>query len=100
MIKDLQKKVKVEDIVALKNFEAIARIGTEIVRFRTRRPASTPINNFKDKIIEESHHKYYLPKHEVKKYVRCRGNRWNEPYTPLTTPRIGHIEEFEYDEFE
>ena len=100
MIKDLQKKVKVEDIVALKNFEAIARIGTEIVRFQTLRPASKPVNNFKEKIIEESHRKYYLPKNKVKKYVRCRGNRWKEPYTPLTTPRMRHIEEFEYDEFE
>jgi hypothetical protein len=103
MIKDLQRKVKVEDIVTLKNFEAIARIGTEIVRFTTRRPVVKPITHFRDKIIEESRHKYYLPMHEVKKYVRCRGSRWQESYTPLTELRFdsnGHIKEFEYDEFD
>jgi type IV secretory pathway TraG/TraD family ATPase VirD4 len=46
MIKDLQKKATVDDIVALKKYEAIARIGTEIVRFKTRQPAPMPIKHF------------------------------------------------------
>jgi len=103
MIKDLQKKVKVEDIVALRKYEAIGRIGTEIVRFKTRPPAPNPINHFKQQIITESRNRYYLPKHKVKEYVQSRSKRWHEPYRLLTTPRYdstGNIEEFEYDEFE
>ena len=103
IIKDLQKKVKVEDIVALRKYEAIARIGTEIVRFKTRPPASVPVKHYKNQIIDESRNRYYLPRHMVKSYVQQRGNRWREPYMPLTIPsnnRTGHIEEFEYDEFD
>ena len=103
LTKDLQKKVKVEDIVSLENYEAIARIGTEIVRFKTRPPMPVPLNNFRDKIISESRKKYCLPRHEVKKWLKHRGERWHEPYLPLTIVPVkepgGHIEEFEYDEF-
>ena len=58
LIKDLQEKVKVEELVSLGKGEAIARVGTDIVRIRTRPPLTFPRPNFKDRIIKESRNKY------------------------------------------
>ena len=103
LVKDLQKKVKVEDIVSLNKWEAIARIGTEIVRFTTRPPLRVPPNNFRDQIIAESRKKYCKPAHEIRQWIQNRGSRWGLPFVPLTKimPKKtdGGIEEFVYDEF-
>jgi hypothetical protein len=103
LIKDLQKKVKVEDIVSLQVGEAIARIGTEIVRFKTNPPLPVPRKNFREQIIEESHRRYYKPAHEVQKWIRRRGDRWSKPFSSLiccsTKNDRYDSEEFVYDEF-
>jgi len=103
LIKDLQEKVKVEELVSLGKGEAIARVGTDIVRIRTRPPLTFPCPNFKDRIIKESRSKYYKPVHEVQQLIRRRGDRWNKPFSPLTSSfaERGHSdsEEFVYDEF-
>jgi len=103
LIKDLQEKVKVEELVSLEKGEAIARVGTDIVRIRTRPPLKPPIPNFKDRIVQESRSKYYKPVHEVQQLIRRRGDRWNKPFSPLTSSfaEKGHcdFEEFVYDEF-
>ena len=101
--KDLQEKVKMEELVSLKQWEAIVRIGADIVRIKTRPPHKLPTTNFKDRIIQESRSQYYKPVHEVQKGIRCRGDRWRQPFTPLTfsTVEMGesNYEEFVYDEF-
>ena len=103
LVKDLQKKVKVEDLVSLEVGEAIARIGTDIVRFRTNPPLEIPKNNFRNRIIEESRRKYYKPANEVREWIRRRGDRWAKPNTPLSPYQVGksgNVKEFEYDEFD
>jgi hypothetical protein len=103
LIKDLQEKVKVEELVSLGLGEAIARIGTDIVRIRTRPPLKPPTPNFKDRIITESRNKYYKPVHEVQKWIRRRKDRWSKPFSPLTSTSTkkdnGELKEFVYDEF-
>jgi hypothetical protein len=103
LIKDLQEKVKVEELVSLGRGEAIARVGKDIVRIRTRPPLKPPVPNFKDRIIRESRKKYYKPVHEVKQLIRRRNDRWKKPFSPLTPSfaETGHgdFEEFVYDEF-
>jgi hypothetical protein len=103
LVKDLQGKVSTDDLVSLKPWEAIARIGTEIVRIKTRPPLQVPDGNFRDRIIEESRKRYCRPAHEVRKWIRRRGERWRAPFTPLTPPYPekpdGEIKEFYYDEF-
>lgn len=103
LIKDLQEKVKVEELVSLQQGEAIARIGTDIVRIKTRPPLKPPDPSFKDRIIRESRNRYYKPVHEVKKWIRRRGDRWSKPFSPLTSTATnkdnGDLEEFIYDEF-
>ena len=103
MTKDLQKKVKVEDLVSLQVGETIARIGTEIVRFKTNPPLPIPGKNFRKQIIEESHRRYYRSANEIQKWIRHRNDRWGKPFLPLTMPHQrpdGSIQEFAYDEFE
>ena len=103
LIKDLQEKVKVEELVSLGKGEAIARVGTDIIRIRTRPPLKPPAPNFKDRIIKESRSKYYKPVHEVQQLIRRRGDRWNKSFSPLTSSfaeRVhGDLQEFVYDEF-
>ena len=103
LTKDLQKKVKVEDLVSLQVGETIARIGTEIVRFKTNPPLPIPGKNFRKQIIEDSHRRYYRSATEIQKWIRHRNDRWGKPFLPLTTPHQrpdGSIKEFAYDEFE
>lgn len=103
LVKDLQKKVKVEDLVSLEVGEAIARIGTDIVRFNTHPPLPIPKSNSRGKIIQQSRLKYCKPANEVRDWIRRRGDRWNKAFAPLsphTSGKPGSVEEFEYDEFD
>ena len=104
LIKDLQKKATVEDLVSLEVGEAIARIGTDIVRFKTTPPLPIHETNFRYEIIELSRQRYYRPTSAVRKWIRRRNDRWAKPYTNLSPHIIddksGAIEEFKYDEFD
>jgi len=102
--KDLQGLANVEDLITLNIGEAIARIGTEVVRIKTLEPLQIPKKNLREQIINESHRRYYKTVSEVRKAVRLRNNRWHQPFAPLTPipeDQNGNstIEEFYYDEF-
>ncbi len=103
LAKDLQGKVKPVDLLSLRDAEAFARIGTEVVKIKTRPPLTIPENHFRSQIIEESRRQYYRPAHEARKWIRSRGDRWGLSFTPLTTSRTegqnGSPEELIYDEF-
>ena len=92
--KDLQDLVEVEDIITLKVGQAIARIGTDVVRITTRKPLDILENNCRDLIIDHSRRHYYRPIEEVRRSLRTRGESWTEP-----RPDRGYDpEEFAYDE--
>jgi hypothetical protein len=103
LAKDLQGKVKADDLVSLGVGEAFARIGGDIIKIKTREPLNIPETHFRERIIEESRRKFCKPASEVKKWLRHAGNRWIEPYAPLTPSfsesSSGDIEEFDYEEF-
>ena len=103
LTEDLRGLVKVEDIISLEPYNAIARIDTDIVRIKTLPPLPIPNPNFRDRIIEESRRKYYKPVHEVQKWIRSRNERWGKPFTSLVpTPSEepdDNIKELVYDEF-
>jgi len=102
LTKDLQKKVKVEDLVSLDAWEAIGRVGTDIVRFETRPPLKIPSDNYRNRIIDESRKKYCKTIHEVRKSIRQGGSRGVAPsLSPGTTNKDGNfgVEEFVYDQF-
>ena len=101
LAKDLQGKVKAEDLVSLRVGEAFARIGTDIVKIETRAPLEIPDNHFRDRIIENSKNQYCKPTLEVRKWLRYAGNKWIEPYAPLNPLNVesSDNEDFSYDEF-
>ena len=92
-----------DDLVSLPDFEAIARIGNDVVRFNTLYPLQPQAKDFRDQVIKESRRKYYLPSYEVKKLIRQRQDRWAQQFTPLkniqTSKNKITPEEFYYDEF-
>jgi len=66
LTKDLQDLVKPEDLATFEVGEAIARIGTDIVKIKTTEQESIPANNYYRQIIAESHRRYYRPIKEIK----------------------------------
>lgn len=99
LTKDLQKLVHYKDLITLKRGEAIARIGTDIVRFKTLGRLEIPKQHFKDEIIQRSHRLYYKPVHVVRNLIRQKGRRWDQPFTPLPAYTNEDPKEFVYDEF-
>lgn len=99
LTKDLQKLVNYRDLITLKKGEAIARIDTDIVRFKTTGPFQFPAHDHQKAILEHSFKHYYRPSHEVRKLIRKKGNRWNQPIPLLTDSDYRDSEEFKYDEF-
>ena len=101
--KDLQDKVKVEDLVALKSYEAFARLDTDIVKIKTLDPLFISEKNFRDQIIEQSRRNYCKPASEIRQYIRFRANRASSDLTHLECisafNKFADSEEFVYDEF-
>jgi energy-coupling factor transporter ATP-binding protein EcfA2 len=103
LAKDLQDKVKAEDLVALKSYEAFARMDTDIVKIKTPDPLVISKNNFRDQIIEQSRKKYCKPASEIRKYIQFRANQAGRGTVPLECiPNYTNCvdsQEFVYDEF-
>jgi hypothetical protein len=105
LIKDLRGQVKPEDLASFEIGEAIARIHTDIVKIETKKPLPIPEINYREKIIAESHKKYYKPIKEIKAILANRDG-YHE-----VIPQINKTvffqqnpeeekEEFVYEEFE
>ncbi len=73
--KDLQDKVEVGDLCGLRRYEAVARIGTEIVRLKTRDTPPVPRHHFRGLIIEQSRRRYCRRVDEVKRAIEDRYSR-------------------------
>jgi hypothetical protein len=99
LTKCLQNIVHYEDLIKLKVGEAIARIGTDVIRFKTPGPLQIPKHHFKDAIIERSRELYYFPVGAVRDLIRQKDRRWDRSFSMLTDATSGSREEFIYDEF-
>jgi hypothetical protein len=85
--------------------EAIARIGTEIIKMKTPPPISIPPKTFKDEIIQNSFEKYYrkisLVKKQVKKRLQQFGGRtYSENILEELKLSENKNQRFTFDEFE
>jgi hypothetical protein len=105
LIKDLQDKVKVADLITLDIGQAIVRIGNHVVRVKTHYPLQIPQNDSADLIIRQSRARYYRPVAEVQQAIRARSGRWAEAVGAPLPPREaveGNAKDgeegFEYDE--
>jgi hypothetical protein len=104
LTKDFKNKVKIDDFINLKQGEAIVRGGTEIAKVKTLGLLPIPEKNFKDRIINESQRKYYMPAPEVRRIIEQRHERANKPFAPLGVVADDRKKaflpgEFKYDEF-
>jgi len=81
--KDLQDKVEVNDLISLKRGEAIARIGTEIVHFKTLEPLKVPEKHFREQIIAESRRRYYRPMGKLREAKQRRAQNMLAPLARL-----------------
>ena len=96
--------MRIEDLITLETGEAIARVGTEIVRIKTPKPLKIPVENNRERIIEVSRKRYYKPAIEIRKMIRRKHDPWSCPIAPLNSGNVekdqnGRVKEFIYDEF-
>ncbi len=77
--KDLQGMVELDDLIKLEVGQAIARIGNNIVRFRTLKPLGIPAKNSRHVIVGHCRSHYCRAASEVKKAIRRRSEQWNKP---------------------
>ena len=98
LTKDLQGLVVYKDLITLNRGEAIARIGTKVVRVTLGGPLVIPERHFKDAIMERSHSLYYRPLHMVRKTLQ-KGHTSDYPMAPLTNSTTENPDELLYDEF-
>ena len=72
LTKDLGSKVTAEDLIAQPDYHAIARIGQQVVRIRTRCPAEIVETGHRSQIIERSRKLYCRPTAEIVAAIRRR----------------------------
>jgi hypothetical protein len=82
LIQGLQGLVDVADLITLERGQAIARIGTHVVRLRTLGPLDVPEANCRDLIIQRSRERYCKPVLDVQRAIRRRDERWAAPLRP------------------
>ena len=85
--KDLRGLVDLEDLITLEVGQAIARIGTDVVRLTAHRPLTIPEENCRDLIIAQSRAKYCQPAAEVQRAVETRSRRWQTPLSQAPVQR-------------
>lgn len=99
LTKDLQELVQYEDLIGLKVGEAIARIGTDIVRCKTPGAVQIPSHHFKDEIIQRSQRLYCRPVGTVREFIRRKDEPFDRSYSLLVDTPYKESEEFTYEEF-
>jgi len=98
LLNNLREEVEVKDIVGLGLGEAVARIGTEIVKIKTFKPQSELRDDIRERIIGLSHERYYKPISEILQAIRQpRGARRIPARDDSKVPPPG---EFYYEELE
>jgi hypothetical protein len=101
-IKDLQDRVDPAQIVSLPPFEMFARIGTDIVRMKTRPLPEPEDPDGTAEIVENSRRRYCRPASEVRQWIRNRAVSRQEPFAAAdpTHGEHGFTEEhLRYEEF-
>ena len=96
--KDLQGLVEPEKLATFEIGDAIARIGTDIVKIKTKDQDSLPIPGSHELIKEHSYKNYYRKAADIEKTIG--GN--NSLYGRVDYPDITDYgdEDFEYEEFD
>lgn len=98
--KDLQNLVDPDELIRLKPYEMIARIGTDIVRVYTQKCEASPSEDVRSRILERTHREYCLPADEVRRLIASRSEGLKESFGPLHSDACQFSpEDLAYDEF-
>jgi len=104
LTKDLMGKVDANALSSLKDWEAIARIGSEVVKVWTQPPPAIPTNNPRDRVIAESRRRYYRPANVIRALVQKRNGMHVASARPFNSSMAqesnGPVEQFHYQEFQ
>jgi hypothetical protein len=82
--KDMQDLVSPKDIFRLDRYEMIARIGKEVVRFKTHKLPPEPPGGDWQHIVQASRRKYCRKADDIRAELARRSERWYQPSVPLT----------------
>jgi hypothetical protein len=105
LVKDLQGKVKPNDLATLKTGEAILRINTDIIKIKTPTPKRVPNVSFAKGIIKRSRENYCGRSNQVRESIQKKQNRfkayqWSAPTVTEEIETTGNESPLSYDEFE
>ena len=100
--KDLQDLVEPKDLISLKPYEMIGRIGTDVVRFQTVKCEEPPDISRRQRIIEQTHNNYCIPAGNVHRLIFERQAEEPKGVLSLNTD-LGNSDmksqDLSYDEF-
>ena len=101
--KDMQDLVDAKDIISLKPYEMIARIGSEIVRSRSDRPKEPGPGQDGQAIIELTHQRYCFRSDTIDRSAKDQQSHGQDEFSPLNEMPPGRPRDdahLEYDELE
>jgi hypothetical protein len=100
LAKDFQGKVKAEDLAGFDVGDAIARIGTNVVRIKTKGRLKYLEDNLMQAIIDDSHRKYYRPATEIKKLISHGIADGKQSYSPYQRRSLAEVHESAFKYYE
>jgi len=100
LAKDFQGKVKAEDLSGFDVGDAIARIGTNVVRIKTKGRLKYLEDNLMQAIIDDSHRKYYRPATEIKKLISHGIADGKQSYSPYQRRSLAEVHESAFKYYE
>ena len=99
MAKTMGDRIQAQGLTSLGVGEAVARIGTEVVRITTPPPSDKFDESIRDKVVQMSRERYCRRACEVREVIRRRCNRRATPrVVPSTQAERGECEELRYAE--
>jgi hypothetical protein len=98
LAKDLQVKIKPEAIADFRVGDAVVRIDGNIVRIKTFPPLSFLENSQMQRIIDESHRKFYSPALNIKEIMSGGVQDDTQNSTHTDTKKTKVEDEYRYDE--
>ena len=103
LARGLRGLADVEDLITLEVGEAVAKIGTEVVRIRTPIPLPAGDAEKRERIVAASRQTYYARVEDVRRQLRRRSDRWDTRFCDLGAAigegTNGADDELLYDEF-
>jgi len=98
--KDLQDLVEPKELIRLRPFEMIARIGTDIVRIQTERIRAADNQEKVQRIIESSRRRYCKKADEVRRFLERRsGQSTGHPAVKKTHSINFALQDLAFDEY-